>query len=163
MACLSPSPSWNGYFQKSQNNDWLFSSVQFSRSVVSDSATPWATVCQASLSNTNSQSLLKLMPIKWVMPSNHLILCRPLLLLPLICPGIRVFSNESALHIRCPKYWGFSFSISPSKEHPGLISFNGLVGSPCSPRDSQESFSIPQFKRINSSALSHFFTLSPPS
>ena len=163
MACLSPSPSWNGYFQKSQNNDWLFSSVQFSHSV-SLTLRPHGLQCdRLPWSITNSQSLLKHMPIKWVMPSNHLILCRPLLLLPLICPGIRVFSNESALHNRCPKYWSFSFSINPSKEHPGLISFNGLVGSPCSPRDSQESSPTPQFKRINSSALSHFFTLSPPS
>ena len=98
-------------------------SVQFSRSVVSDSATPWATACQASLSITNSQSLLKLMSIESVMPSNHLILCRPLLLPPSIIPSIRVFSNESVLHIRWPKYWSFSFSISPSNEYSGLISF----------------------------------------
>ena len=78
---------------------------------------------QASLSITNSQSLLKLMSIESVMPSNPLILCRPLLLLPSIFPSIRVFSNESALHMRWPKYWSFSFSISPSSEHPGLISF----------------------------------------
>ena len=78
---------------------------------------------QASLSVTKSQSLLKLMTIKLVMPSNHLILCRPLLLLLSIFPRIRVFSNESALHIRWPKYWSFSFNISPSNEHPGLISF----------------------------------------
>ena len=76
----------------------------------------------ASLSITNSQSLLKLMSIKSVMPSNHLILCHPLLLLPLIFPGIRVFSNESILHIRWPKYWSFIFSISPSSEYSGLIS-----------------------------------------
>ena len=78
---------------------------------------------QASPSITNSQSLPKLMSIELVMPSNHLILCHPLLLLPSIFPSIRVFSNESALHIRWPKYWSFSFSISPSNEHPGLISF----------------------------------------
>ena len=78
---------------------------------------------QASLSITNSQSLPKLMSIESVIPSNHLILCRPILLLPSIFPSIRVFSNESALHIRWPKYWSFSFTISPSKEHPGLISF----------------------------------------
>ena len=76
-----------------------------------------------SLSITNSQSLLKLMPIESVMPSSHLILCRPLLLLPPVFPSIRVFSNESTLRIRWPKYWSFSFSISPSNEHPGLISF----------------------------------------
>ena len=79
--------------------------------------------CQASLSITNSRSLLKLMPIESVMPSSHLILCRPLLLLPLIPPSIRVFSSESSLLMRWPKYWSFSFSISPPNEHPGLISF----------------------------------------
>ena len=81
-------------------------------------ATPWTAAGQASLSITNSQSLLKLMSIESVMPSNHLILCHPLLLLPPIPPGIRVFSNESTLPIRCPNYWSFSFSISPSNEHP---------------------------------------------
>ena len=101
----------------------MFSSVQFSRSVVSDSATPWVAARQTSLSITNSQSLLKLMSIESVMPSSHLILCRPLLLLSSIPPSIRVFSNESTLRMRWPKYWSFSFSISPSNEHPGLISF----------------------------------------
>ena len=86
-------------------------------------ATPWTAASQASLSITNPQSLLKLMSIELVMPSNHLILCHPLLLLPSVIPSIRVFSNDSALHIRWPKYWHFSFSISPSNEHPGLISF----------------------------------------
>ena len=94
-------------------------SVQFTQSC--------PTLCdpmnQASLSIINSQSLPKLMCIELVMPSNHLILCHPLLLLPLVFLSIRVFSNESALHIRWPKYWSFSFSISPSNEHPGLISF----------------------------------------
>ena len=85
--------------------------------------TPWTTVHQASLSIINSRSLLKLMSIESVMPSNHLIFCHPLLLLPLIFPSIKVFSNESALHIRWPKYWSFSFSISPSNEYSGLISF----------------------------------------
>ena len=85
-------------------------------------ATPQTAACQASLSITNSQSLLKLKFIESVMTSNHLILCRPLLLLPSIFPSIRVFSNESLLHIRWPKYWSFSFSISPSKEYSGLIS-----------------------------------------
>ena len=85
--------------------------------------TPRLVACQASLSITNSWSLLKLMSIESVMPSSHLILCHPLLLLPSILPSIRVFSNESALHIRWPKYWSFSFSISPPNEHPGLISF----------------------------------------
>ena len=99
-----------------------FSSVQ-SLSHVQLFATPWMAARQASLSITNSQSLLKLMPIESVTPSSHLILCRPLLLLPPIPPSIRVFSNESALHMRWPMYWNFSFSISPSNEHPGLISF----------------------------------------
>ena len=86
-------------------------------------ATPWIAACQASLSITNSWSLLKLMSIELVMPSSHLILCHPLLLLPSIPPSIRVFSNDSTLHMEWPKYWSFSFSISPSDEHPGLISF----------------------------------------
>ena len=104
---------------------WLsvqFSSVQ-SLSYVQLFATPWITACQASLSITNSRSPPKPMSIESVMPSNHLILCRPLLLLPSIFPGITVFSNESALRIRWPKYWSFSFNISPSNEHAGLISF----------------------------------------
>ena len=84
--------------------------------------TPWTAACQASLSITNSQSLLKLMSIESVIPSNHLILCRPLLLLPSIFPTIRVFSNDSVLCIRWPKYWSFSFNISPSNEYSGLIS-----------------------------------------
>ena len=96
------------------------SSVQ-SLSSVQLFVTPWTAAHQASLSITNSQSLPKLMSIESVMPSNHLILCRPLLLLPSIFPSIRVFSNKSALRIRWPKYWSFSFSISPSNEHPGLI------------------------------------------
>ena len=99
-----------------------FSSVQL-LSRVRLFATPWTKAHQASLSITNSWSLPKLMSIDSVMPSNHLILCRPLLLLPSIFPSIRVFSSESALRIRWPKYWSFSFSISPSNEHPGLISF----------------------------------------
>ena len=86
-------------------------------------ATPWTAARQASLSITNSRSLLKLMSIESVMPSNQLILCRPLSLLPSIFPSIRVFSSESVLHIRWPKYWSFSFSISPSNEYSGLISF----------------------------------------
>ena len=99
-----------------------FSSVQ-SLSRVRLFVTPWTTVRQASLSITNSQSPPKPMSIESVMSYNHLILCRPLLLLPSIFPSIRVFSNESALCIRWPKYWSFSFSISPINEHPGLISF----------------------------------------
>ena len=94
-------------------------SVQFSH--VQLSVTPWMAACQAVLSITSSRNLLKLMSIESVMPSNHLILCHPLLLLPSIFP--RVFSNESALHIRWPKHWSFSFSISPFNEYLGLISF----------------------------------------
>ena len=85
--------------------------------------TPWTIACQASLSITNIRSLLRLMSIEMVMPSNHLILCHPLLLLPSTFPGIRVFSNESVICIRWSKYWSFNFNISPSNEHPGLISF----------------------------------------
>ena len=106
------------------------------------------------------QSLLKLMSIELVMPSNHLTLCRPLLLLPSIFPSIRVFAKESVLRIRWPKYWSFSFSISPSSEHPGLISFRmDSLDLPCSPRDSQASPPTPQFKSINSLALSFLYSL----
>ena len=99
-----------------------FSSIQ-SLSLVRLFANPWTAACQASLSVTSSQSLLKLMSIKSVMPSHHLILCQPLLLPPSIFPSIRVFSNESVLCIRWPNYWSFSFNISPSNEYLGLISF----------------------------------------
>ena len=104
------------------NPSFVFSSVQ-SLSCVQLFVTPWTTTRQASLSTTNYQSLLKLRSIELVMPSNHLILCHPLLLLPLVFPSSRVFSNESARHIRWPKYQSFSFNISPSKEYSGLISF----------------------------------------
>ena len=108
---------------------------------------------QASLSITNSRSSLRLTSIESVRPSSYL--CCPLLLLPPIPPSIQVFSNESTLCMRWPKYWSFSFSIIPSKEIPGLdLLQNGLVGSPCSPRDSQESSPTPQLKSINSLALS---------
>ena len=117
-----------------------FSSVQpLSRVLLF--ATPWTATRQASLSITNFQSLLKLMSIEWVMPSNHLILCHPLLLLPSISPSIRVFSIESVLLIRWPKDWSFSFSISLSNEYSGLVFFRMdwfSFGSPCSPRDSQD-------------------------
>ena len=102
--------------------EWVSQSVQ-SLSHVRLFVTPWTAECQASLAITNAQSLLKLMSISSVTPSNHLILCHPLLLLPSIFPSIRVFSNESVIHTRCPKYWSFSFNISSSKEHSGLISF----------------------------------------
>ena len=103
-------------------NKYQFSSVQL-LSLVRLFVTPWTAARQASLSITNSRSLPKLMPIESEMPSSHLVLCPPLLLLPPIPPSIRVFSNESTLHVRWPKYWSFSFSISPSNEHPGLSSF----------------------------------------
>ena len=134
----------------------LPSSVQFSCSVMSDSVTPRATARQASLSITNSRSLPKPMSIESVMPSNHLILCCPLLLLPSIFLSIRVFSNESALHIRWPKYCSFSFNISPSNELPRLIFFrmDWLESS----TESQEYSPTPQFKSINSLALSFLYS-----
>ena len=131
------------------NRVWLFATPWTPR-------IPWMQHARPP-SITNSQSPPKPMSIELVMPSNHLILCCPLLLLPSIFPGIRVFSNESTLPIRWPKYRSFSFSLSPSNEHPGLISLDGLVGSPCSPRDSQVSSPTPQFKNINS--LAHSFLI----
>ena len=132
-----------------------FSSVH-SLSCVQLFTTPWIAARQASLSITNSRNSLRLTSIESVMPSSHLILCCPLLLLPLIPPSIRVFSNESTLHMRWPKYWSFSLSISPSNEHPGLISFRmdwlDLL-------DSQESSPTPQFKSINSLALRFLYSL----
>ena len=137
----------------------MVSSVQFSCSVMSDSVAPWTAACQAFVSITNSRSLLKLMFIESAKPSNHLILCRLLLLLPSIFPSIRVFSNKSTLPIRWPKYWSFSIIISPSNEYSGLISLqDGLVGSPCNLRDSQESSPTPQFKSISSSVLSFLYS-----
>ena len=113
---------WISYQKRKIMLKDLWSPVQFSCSFVSDSATPWTAAHQASLSITNSRNLLKLMAIELVMPSSHLILCNPLLL-PSIFPSIRVFSNESVLCIRWPKYWSFSFCISPSSDYSGLISF----------------------------------------
>ena len=107
---------------KQTNNTVIYYSVQL-LSHVQLFATLWTAAHQASLSITNSQGLLKLMSIEMVMPSNHLIFCRPLLLLPSIFPSLRIFSNESVLRIRWPKYWGFSFSISPSNKYSGLTSF----------------------------------------
>ena len=115
----STEPHWKHYVSRG-NSDVLSSVQSFSR--VQLFATPWNPTFQASLSTTNSWSLLKLMSIESVMSSNHLFLCHPLLLLPSIFPSIRVFSNESVLHIRWPKYWSFSFNVSPSNEHPVLIS-----------------------------------------
>ena len=131
-----------------------WSSVQFCRSVMSDSVTPWITAHQASLSITISRSSLKLMSIESVMPSSHVILCHPLLLLPPIPPGIRVFSNESTLHMKWPKYWSFSFRIIPSKERPGLISFRMDWLDLLAVQGTLKSLLQHQFKSINSSALS---------
>ena len=121
-------------------------------------ATPWTAAHQASLSITNSRSLFKLMPIKLVMPSNHLILCCPLLLLPSIFRSIRVFSNESVLCLRWPKYWRFNFSISPSNEYSGLISFRMNWLDLLAAQRTLESSPTPQLKSINSSALSFFYS-----
>ena len=135
-----------------------FSSVQ-SLSHVRLFVTPWTVACQAFLSMTNSWNLLKLMSIKSVIPSNHFILCCTLLLLPSTFPSIRVFSNESVLCIRWPKYWSFSFSICPSNEYSGLISFRidwfDLLSAQRTP---QESSATPQFNSINSSALSFLYS-----
>ena len=116
--------------------------------------TPWITAHQASLSITNSWNSLRLTSIESVMPSSHLILRRPLLLLPPIPPSIRVFSNESTLHIRRPKYWSFNFSIIPSKEIPGLISFRMDWLDLLAVQGTLKTLLPPQFKSINSSALS---------
>ena len=125
----------------------FFSSVR-SLSRVRLFATPWTAACQGSLSITNSRSSLKLMSIEWVMPSSHLILCHSLLPLA-IFPSIRVFSSQSVLCIRLPKYWSFSFNISPSNEYSGQISFR---------MDSQESSATPQFESINYLALSFLYS-----
>ena len=128
----------------------LFSHVQLF-------AAPWTAAHQALLSITNSRSLLKLTYIESVMPSKHLILYHPLLLLPSIFPSIRVFSNESVLHIRWPKYWSFSFNISPSNEYSGLISFRMDWLDLLSVQGTQESSPTPQFKSINSLVLSFLY------
>ena len=125
----------------------LFSRVQLF-------VTPWTAACQASMSIINSQSLLKLMSIKSVMTSNHLILYQPLILLPSIFPSIRLFSSESTLRMKWPKYWSFSFSIIPSKEIPGLISFRMDWLDLLAVQRTLKSPPTPQFKSISSSALS---------
>ena len=132
---------------------WLLSRVQLF-------ATPWTAARQASLSITNSWSLHKLMSTALVMPSNHLIVCHSLLHLPSIFPSIRVFSKESVLHIRWPKYWNFSFSISPFniQNIQNWFPLGWTGGSPCSSRDSQESSPTPQFKSINSLALNSIYS-----
>ena len=142
--CIRSAKFWS--FSFSISSVQLLSSVRFF-------VTPWAVACQASPSITNSWSLLKLMPIESVMPSNHLILCHPLLLPPSIFPSIRVFSNEAVLCIRWPKYWSFSFNIIPSNEPSGLISFRIDWSDLAVQRDSQESSPAPQFESISSLAL----------
>ena len=147
-------------FKACNSQKIYFSSVQ-SLSHVRLFATPWIAARQASLSITNSRISHKLMSIESMLPSNHLILCRPLLLLPPIFPSIRVISNESTLHMRWPKYWCVSFSVIPSKEHPGLISFRmDWLDLLVIQGTLKESSPTPQFKSINSSALS--FLHSPP-
>ena len=132
--------------------------VQFSRSVTSDSATPWTAARQASLFIVISRSLLKLASVQSVMPSNHAILCRLLLLLPSVFPCIRVFSNESVLCIRWPKYWSLaSTSILPVNSQD-WFPLGWTVGSRCSPRDSQEPSPTPRFKCINSLSLSFLYS-----
>ena len=147
--------------KKKNKKDLSLKSLTFLQSVQSLSRiqlflTLWTAACQASLSDTNSRSLLKLMSIKSVMPSNHLILCRPLLLLPSIFPSIRVFSRESVLCIRWPKYCSFSFSINPSNKYSGLISFK-IVWFNLAVQGTQEFSPTPQFKSINSSVLSFLY------
>ena len=137
-----------------------FSSVE-SLSHIPLFVTPWTVAHQASLLITNSRSLLKLMSIELVMPSNHLILCHPLLLLPSIFPRIKVFSNESVLHIRQPEYWSFSFSISPSNDYSGLTSFRIDCFDLLAIQGTLKSFPTPQFKSINSLALSFFYSPTP--
>ena len=145
-----------------QEAEWLseealqFSSVQ-SLSRVRLFATPWTAAHQASLSITNSWRLLRLMSTKLVMPYNYLILCHPLLLPPSIFPSIRVFSNESVRHIRWPKYWSFSFNISPFSEYSGLISFRMDWLDLLAVQGTLKSLLQPQFKSINSSALSFLY------
>ena len=132
-----------------------FSSIQLSQSVMHDSANPWTAAHQVFLSITNFWSLLKLISIVSVIPSNHLVLCHPLLLLPSVFLSIRVFSNESVLHIRWPKYWSFSFSLSPSDEYSGLISFRiDWLALLAIQRTLKSLLQPHKFKSINSSVLS---------
>ena len=142
------------FFQRNQTYCVQFSSVQL-LSCVWLSATPWTTACQASLSITHSRSLPKLMSIELVMPSNYL--CQLLLLLPSIFPSIRGFSSESVLRIRWPKHWSFSFSISPSNEYSGLISFRIAWLDLLAVQGTLESSPTPQFKSINSLVLSFLY------
>ena len=137
--------------------------ILFSDCFVQLFATPWTAACQAFLSFTIFQRLLKLMSIKLVMPSNHLRFHHPLLLLPSIFPSIKLFSNESALHISLLEYWSFSFTISPSIKYSGLISFRIAWFDLLAVQGTLKSFLQPQFKSINSSAISHLFAFLPGS
>ena len=128
---------------------------------MSDSFDPWTVALQASLSITNSQSLLKLVSIESMMPSNHLILCCPLLLLPSMFPNIRVFSSESVLRIRWPKYWSFSFNISPSNEHPVLISFTMDWLDPHAVQGTQQSSPTLHSSKASILLPSAFFVVQP--
>ena len=151
---------WEGRWEggsKGRRYMYQFSSVQL-LSHVWLFGTPWTAACQASLSISNCQSIIKPMSIESVMASNHLILCHPLLLLPSIFPSIRVFSNESALCIRWPKYCSFSFNISPSNEHPALISFRMDWLDLLAVQGTLESSPTPQLKSINSSVLSFIYS-----
>ena len=149
--CCSPWPATSLF---------SFSSVQ-SLSRVRLFATPWAAARQASLSNTNSQSPPKPMSIESVMPSNHLIFCCPLFLLFSIFPGIRIFSNELTHHIRWPKYWSFSFNISPSTQDWSPLGWTGWIS--LQSKGLSRVFSTPQFKSINSSGLSFLYSPTPTS
>ena len=149
-------------FQSVDTFQSTFSSLQ-SLSHVQLFVTPWTAACQPSLSFTNSWSLLKLMLIESVMPFNHLILCRPLLLVPSIFPSIKVFSNESVLHIRRPNYWSFSFSISPSNEYSGQISFRMDLLDLLAVQGTLKSLPTPQFKSISSLVLSFLCSPTPTS
>ena len=153
------------WMQLKRINSKIVSSACYNKSLAVQSlshvwlfAVPWSAALRAPLSSTITRSWLKLTSIELVMLSNLLILCCLLLLLPSIFPSIRVFSNESAFCIRWPKYWSFSFNISPSNELRTDFLQDWLVWSPCSPRDSQESSPTPQFKSINSSALSFLYS-----
>ena len=141
-----------------QTHKW---SLWLSHQVVSDSATAW-TAAPGPPSFTVSRSLPKFMPLESVVPSSHLILCRPLLLLPPIPPSTRVFSSESALHLRWPKYWSFSFSIRPCSEHPGLMPFRMDWLDLLAVQGTLGSSPAPQFKSINSLVLSHLYGLTGP-
>ena len=154
---INGTTGWHKLKHHLQKQHFPISSVQL-LSRVRLFATPWNAACQASLSITNSQSLLKLMSVNLVLPSNHLILCHPLLLLPSILPNIRVFSNESVLCIRWPKYWSFIHNISPSNEYSRLISFRIAWFALLAVQRTQESSPTPQFKNINSSVLSFLYS-----